>query len=40
MATRRKQDKTVPDCVVKTQALPDVKKRAERVENASYCEKP
>jgi hypothetical protein len=40
MATRREQDKTVPDCVVKSQALPDVKDRAERIENASYCEKP
>ena len=40
MATRREQDKTVPDCVVKSQTLPDVKDRAERIENASYCEKP
>ena len=40
MATRREQDKTVPDCVVKSQPLPDVKDRAEGIENASYCEKP
>jgi hypothetical protein len=40
MATRCEQDKTVPDCVVKAQALADMKERTERVENASYCEKP
>jgi hypothetical protein len=40
MATRREQDKAVPNSVVKSQALPDVKDRAERIENASYCEKP
>ena len=40
MATRREQDKTMPDRVVKAQALPDMKGRAERVENAPDREKP
>ena len=40
MATCRDQHKAVPDRVVKAQALQKVKERAERVENASYCEKP
>jgi hypothetical protein len=34
MAARTEQDEAVPDCGVKAQALPDVKERAERVENA------
>ena len=40
MTTCREQYKTMPDRVVKAQALPDVKERAERVENASDREKP
>src|SRR6516164_3517028 len=40
MATCREQYKTMPDRVVKAQALPDMKERAERVENASDREKP
>jgi hypothetical protein len=40
MATRRKQHKTMPDRVLKAQALPDMKERAERVEDAPDREKP
>ena len=40
MATCREQYKTMPDRVVKAQALPDMKERAERVKNASDREKP
>src|SRR5262249_41353924 len=40
MATCRKQHKTMPDRVLKAQALPDMKERAERVEDAPDREKP
>jgi len=40
MATRREQHKAMPDCIVKAQALPDMKERADRIENAADCEKP
>jgi hypothetical protein len=29
MATRREQHKAMPDCIVKAQALPDMKERAD-----------
>jgi hypothetical protein len=34
MATCRQQHKTMPDRVLKAQALPGMKQRAERVEDA------
>jgi len=40
MATCREQHQTMPDRVLKAQALPDMKKRAERVEDAPDREKP
>jgi hypothetical protein len=40
MATCREQHKTMPDRVVKAQALPDMKERTKRVENAPDREKP
>jgi hypothetical protein len=40
MATCREQDKTMPDRVVKAQALPKMKERAERVENTPARKKP
>src|SRR6516162_7841960 len=40
MATCREQYKTMPDRVVKAQALPDMKERTKRVENAPDREKP
>ena len=40
MATCREQDKTMPDRVVKAQALPKMKERAERVENTPDRKKP
>ena len=40
MATCREQDKTMPGRVVKAQALPKMKERAERVENTPDRKKP
>ena len=40
MATCREQHKKMPDRVLKAQALPDMKERAERVEGAPDREKP
>ena len=40
MATCCEQHESMPDRVVKAQALPDMKERAERVENAPDSEKP
>jgi hypothetical protein len=40
MATCREQHKNMPDRVVKAQALPDMKERTKRVENAPDREKP
>src|SRR5262249_19129674 len=40
MATCREQNKTMPDRVLKAQALPHMKERAERVEDAPDREKP
>jgi hypothetical protein len=45
LADRHEQDKTMPDRVVKAQALPDMKERAERVETQALdrdaaCRRP